>query len=89
MITYKIKSNISFDGLDLPQGSTTFQTEKVLTTYDEELKAKILEAMKSDGLLPDFITIENIWLSDAFKVNFTSSISYWQNGVIAFYEVVE
>lgn len=89
MITYKIKTNISYHGIKSLNGTVEFQSEKEYKYYDKEFKQKIFEAMKSKGLLPENIDIEQIWLSKQDgKINFTSKHSYNSNGVIATWEIL-
>jgi hypothetical protein len=95
MFKYLIKLNIEYNGLDSLCGSTReveIETEKEIKIYDNEVKIIIFEAMKSVGMIAEWVKVDQLWLSyktglqDA-KINFTSEHSYWQNGVIAFLEI--
>lgn len=87
MFTYKIKSNISYQGNafdGVTKNRTEIKTEKKIKTYDKESIALIFETMKSDELIAEWVTVEQIWLSEG-KIHFSSRNCYWQSGVIAFY----
>ena len=88
MITYKIKMNIHYHGIDLPWGNVEFQSEKEYKHYDKEFKQKIFDTMKSKGLLTDNIEIGQIWLSETdCKINYVSKRLSWDNGTIATWEL--
>ena len=88
MNKYRIKSNIAYNGIDLPSGSTNIETAVEIKASDRESKSLVFDAMKAAGMLPhEAETVESIWLSDG-KVNFVSKYSYWKNGVIALWEKI-
>ena len=94
MFAYRIKSNIEYNGLDFPCGNlreVEIKTEKEINIHDKESKIIIFEAMKSAKLIAEWVKVEQLWLSNKTalqegKIHFTSEHSYWQNGVIAFWE---
>jgi hypothetical protein len=90
MVTYQIKSNIRYTGIDLPSGKVEFQAEKEYKYYDKEFKQKIFEAMKEKGLLTEHIDIDQIWLSEKDgKINFVSKRLSWENGIVATWSILK
>lgn len=96
VFTYRIKSNIEYSGLDFPCGNVrqiTIETEKEIKIYDKDAKLLIFEAMKTAKMIAEWVTVDQLWLSDktplcAAKINFVSKYSYWQNGVVGFWEKI-
>ena len=95
MFTYILKQNIEYQGLAFPCGrirKTEIKTEKLIIADDKESKRIIFEALKSAKLIAEWVTVEQIWLSPKTplckaRINFTSKHSYWQSGIIGFWEL--